>query len=365
MIIAIFAAFLSTSVLAHQDLDLSKIKFEPIQSQKQQSCGAGGCTHHKHKTSSDRDTQAILSLLNIFHQAIDGEHHHIHSFKEFFQSFKNKEQWKRYIENFDFKRIGVRAVRAYNVEADKEGIRNHAKNLALIYPLSHTVEMMAAPVFMAMGTAGELPAMVIAGGGFVLSLIAIPGIDPLCIAVLSLYPLKPVHKTIDKVRRGVEGTAKFALRAFRINKLKSRYYTEVDQLEHVKMLMQKQGKQNVEFSNLGGLQKITFKQPYTQKLLAEIDIRENYVETLKLNPSTYHEHDLIKEFSKAFSWSLRQAIQEVQKFSKKNKLQKLGSEFYIKALKHENSLVEVNYKPHAIAINKTMIKKSQVCKRLF
>ncbi|MCH2533154.1 MAG: hypothetical protein MK008_01785 [Bdellovibrionales bacterium] len=364
MIVSIFAAFLSISVWAHEDPDLSKIKFEPVNSQ-QHSCGGGGCSHHNHKVSADRDTQAILSLLNIFHQAIDGEHHHIHSFKEFFQSFKNKEQWKRYIENFDLKRIGVRAVRAYNVEADKEGIKNHAKNLALIYPLSHTVEMMAAPVFMAMGTAGELPALVIAGGGFVLSLIAVPGIDPLCIAVLSLYPLKPVHKTIDKIRRGVEGAARFALRAFRINELRSRYYTEVDQLEHIKLLMNKQGQHNVEISSSGSMQKIVFKQPYTQKLLTEVNIQHNYVHSLKLNPNTYHEHDLVKEFSKVFSWSLKQAIQEAQKFTKNNKLQKLGSEFYIESLRAERSLVEINYKPHAIPINKISIKKDQVCKRLF
>ena len=129
--------------------------------------------------------------------------------------------------------------------------------------------------------------------------------------------------------------------------------------------MQKQGKQNVEFSRKGSFQRIVFKQPYTQKVLTEISIKDNYVESLKLNPNTYHEHDLVKEFSKVFSWSLKQAIQEAQKFTKNNKLQKLGSEFYIESLKTDKSLVEINYKPHAIPIKKISIKKAQLCKRLF
>lgn len=343
--------------------DFKNIKFEPVQTRHKDSSCSGGCSHQK--TSSDKDTQDILSLLNIFHQAIDGEHHHTHSFKEFFQTFTKKESWKTYIQNFDFKRIGVRAVRAYNIESDKQGIKNHAKNLALIYPISHAIEMMAAPVFVSMGSAGDLPAMVIAGGGFVLSLIAVPGIDPLCIAVLSLYPLKPIHKTIDFFRRGVESTTRFALRAFRVNELKSRYFTKVDQLEHVKLLFEKQGKQNVEFVQIGNKQTIQFKEPRTQEVLTKIEIQNNYVKSIALNSYAHREQNLIAEFSKSFSWSLKQAIKEAQVYTKKQKLKKLESEFYIEQIKVTNNQVLINYKPKAIPIKSISIARSNVCKRLF
>lgn len=356
--------FIASLSLGHEKTpDFKSLKFEPTaQKESSHSCSGGGCSHQK--TSADKDTQAILSLLNIFHQAIDGEHHHVHSVKEFFQTFTRKQQWKKYIENFDFKRIGVRAIRAYNIEADQEGVKNHAKNLALIYPLSHTIEMMAAPVFMAMGTAGDLPALVIASGGFVLSLIAVPGIDPLCIAVLSLYPLKPVHKSIDFIRRGIEGSARFALRAFRVNELKHHYYTQVDQLEHLKLLFEKQGQQNIEFIKNGSTELIKFRQPHTNKLLTQIEIKDQHVKSLRLNPNTYHEHNLIAEFSRSFSWSVRQAIKEAQVYMKKNRLNKLASEFYIESLK-EGEPVVINYKNKALPVKPITLKKSKVCKSLF
>jgi len=135
-----------------------------------------GCGHqHKMKEITDEEVQAIAQLTRVLHHAIEGEHIEIRSAKDLFQAFRSREQWANLL---NFSRIAKRTTRAFNLETGKDHLKNHAKNLALLFPLSHFIEVALAPAFVAIGTIHGLPSIVIGFGGSLLSLISIPGLDP-------------------------------------------------------------------------------------------------------------------------------------------------------------------------------------------
>ena len=171
----------------------------------------GDCHGCEVKFSEDDDKQvrAIKRLLHVLHHAIEGEHIHFRSVSEFFQAFRTKELWLKTLAQFkpsSIENMVLRTTRAFNMEAEKADIRNHVKNLAFLFPLSHGIEMAASPVFIYMGTVNGWPAIVTGVGGSLISLISIPGLDPLCAIIMASYPLKVVHRSVDRVRAPVSYT---------------------------------------------------------------------------------------------------------------------------------------------------------------
>lgn len=162
------------------------------------------CSTHKTPQSPPESEKAVIrQLVDIFHHAIDGEHSHDQTWKQKLLALLKKDTWKQWARGLNPLRLRRHAYRAYHMQKNKEELKEHALNLAMIMPLSHGLEMAAAPIFALGSSALDLPQWIVAGGTSGLSLIAIPGLDPVCMMLFAVYPLRPVHKTLVAVQRKV------------------------------------------------------------------------------------------------------------------------------------------------------------------
>ena len=284
--------------------------------------------------NNHNDIQAITQLTRMFHRSIESDHNHIHSIRHLFEAFRNKEQW---LALLNFYKMSKRAVRAFNLESDKEHLKNHAKNLAILFPISHFVEVSTAPLFVAIGTIHEWPSIVIGFGGSLLSLMAVPGLDPLCILIMATYPLKPVHKSISFIRNIASKTLRGVITTIKLDTLVSTIYNREDPFD----LIQK--KLHLELGELLTVEWNTFEKGHQLSLFNQNDKdpflslkriwdeRENkfYIQSIWLSSSA--DVDIIrKSVLKLFSWNVRAAIREVLELQNQpEKISSYEKEFFV------------------------------------
>ena len=306
---------------------------------------------------TNEEAQAIAQLVRVLHHAIEGEHGH--SIKEFLQAFKNKEQWIRML---NFQNIALRTTRAFNLESNKAHLKNHVKNLALLFPISHFIEVMTAPTFMAISTVHEFPAVVIGVGSSLLSLIAVPGLDPLCILLLITYPLKPVHRSIDFIRdvgeRGLYGI----VTTIKLDVLLSKTYSHEDRFQFIKQAL----KTNSEFNRLFNIRLHTSKKGTKLSLFDKtnnnrvLSVKSNwdseesrfYIQSVSLSPSA-PKSTLKKSFLNLLPWNARSAVREVIGLqANPQKMESYEREFFVEKVNLSNkNEIEVLFKKGAVYLN--------------
>ena len=367
-------------------------------------------THHAHVHShEDSPSSSVVRLLNIFHMAVDGEHVHFHSAREFFKAYQTPQQWKKFLENLNFVEVGTRALRAYNMESDQQDLKDHAKNLVFIYPFSHGLEVMAAPLFVTLGTLGDWPASVVAGGGALLSVIALPGLDPLCMLIIATYPLQPVHKTINFLRshfeRGLRGSIQFlGIQGWRdrhlsyrdpaeflqevLNSLESRPQTYSLHLEVVeeKVFLKIyetpkdhgiEGAHEVQKVNVGQSDQEFHKVPeiygsheardhenhgnhelLTLQFHRQLDEVEKHKTRVYLSEIKFHDSavdrqmhiSFLQAVAPLFSWNVRRALKEVERALEDGQYGELERKFYVQGLVRDDGL-KIQFRPKAIHWN--------------
>ena len=320
-------------------------------------------SHLQHRNNPgnivDKEVQAIAQLARVLHHAIEGEHGH--SIKEFLKAFKNKEQW---IHMFNFQNIALRTTRAFNLESNKAHLKNHVKNLALLFPMSHFIEVMTAPTFMAVGTVHEFSAIVIGVGSSLLSLIAIPGLDPLCILLLITYPLKPVHKSIDFIRDTVERGLYGIVTTIKLDALLSKTYSHEDRFNFIKQAL----KANSEFNRLFNIRLHTSKKGTRLSLFDKTnnnrvlslkrvwDSEENrfYLQSVWFSRSTSSE--TLKDFFHLLPWNARSAVREILSLQDDHqKIESYKREFFIDKVNISNeNKIEIFFKKEAIYLSDKM-----------
>lgn len=325
------------------------------------------------KTNTDTEVQAIAQLTHILHQAIEDQHLHIHSVKDFFKAFQSKEQWMQLL---NFHQTTRRTIRAFNMESNKNNLANHAKNLALLFPLSHFIEVMTAPAFIAIGTAYELPSVVIGFGGSLFSIIAVPGLDPLCILLLSAYPLKPVHKSIDFIRQWTEKSIKGTVSTLKLDTLLSKTYTYEDRFRFIKKEFEKKKKLknlfDIEWTTLtNGHQlslsnKINGSKILSLKRMKDPETNQFYLESIWISQTA--EHNTLRNVLHLLSWNARSAVRELLKIQDSpQKIQSYEREFFVDHIDRQAYGIEVVYKEKAINLkDKFQFKSlSSFCRDLF
>ena len=325
------------------------------------------------KAHTDAEAQAIAQLTHILHQAIEGQHLHIHSIKDFFKVFQNKEQWLKLL---NFHRTTRRTMRAFNMEANKNNLTNHAKNLALLFPLSHFIEVMTAPTFIAIGTAYELPSVVIGFGGSLLSIIAVPGLDPLCILLLAAYPLKPVHKSIDFIRQWTEKSIRGTASILKLDTLLSKTHTYEDRLHFIKKEFENKTKLSklfdVEWAALANGHQLSLSDKtngskvLSLKRMQYPETNQFYLESVWLSQTA--EPNVLRSILYLLSWNARSAVRELLKIKDNSqKIQSYEREFFVDHINRQADGMEVVYKEKAINLkNKFQFKNVwSSCKNLF
>ncbi|MCB0357738.1 MAG: hypothetical protein KDD40_12050, partial [Bdellovibrionales bacterium] len=312
-------------------------------------------------------TTAIGKLLSIFHLAVDGEHQHIHSVSEFIQSYKYREQWQKVLQNLNFADMTTRAIRAYNIESQSAELKEHAKNLAFIFPFSHGLEVMAAPVFVTVGTMGDWPGLVVASGGAILSLIALPGLDPLCMLILASYPLKPVNKTINTLRSSTEYLVKgiFTVTGVKsIVRLAKKYKDPGLFLEQIYQSIDNSGAYTfnvhndysntvVEISNTQTQQlevKLTFSKDLEKQESDRTYSSLEKVELFNFTKDTQKLSFILQTLRPLFSWNVSKALNEISENLQNSDWQRMENLFYVNDVQVNENLT-LHFKPQAIHWN--------------
>ena len=314
------------------------------------------CQHpHEAKKITDEEVRAIAQLTRLLHHAIEGEHIHAHSVKGFFQTFRNKEQWARLL---NFHRMAKRTTRAFNLESNKDHLKNHAKNLALLFPLSHFIEVATAPTFIAIGTIHGLPSIVVGSGGSLLSLIAIPGLDPLCILLMSTYPLKPVHRSVDFIRRAVERGLRGIITTVKLDVLLSKTYSYEDRFSFIQQKLQSDAQLNqlftVEVNTFEGGSRLSLFDGTGESEILSLrriwDAEENrfYIKSILI--SQHASPDILRRgFFKLLSWNARAALREVLELRRNpERASSYEKEFFVEQVIADKRGVRVTYKDRAI-----------------
>ena len=335
-----------------------------------------GVHSHSVKHSTDTEIQAIAQLAHILHQAIEGKRLHIHSVKDFFKVFGNKEHW---IQLLNFHRIARRTLRAFNMESNKSNFANHAKNLALLFPLSHFIEVMTAPAFVALGTIHEFPSIVVGVGGSLLSIIAIPGLDPLCILLLSAYPLKPIHTSVSFIRNFVEKSIKGVAVTLGLKTLLSKTYTYEDRFHFIKKEFEVKNKLNrlfkveliplIEGGQLSIFSKIDGRKILSLRRIQDSETNQFYIADIWISQTA--ERALIRNALRLLSYNARSAVHELLKIRESSQqIQAYEREFFVNQITAQEDGIEVVYKEKAINLRdkiqfKRVFKTLSSCQTLF
>ena len=311
---------------------------------------------HTKKTNNtaDKEVRAIAQLTHILHQAIADENFHIHSARDFLKVFRDKQQWTQLL---NFHKITRQAVRAFNMASDKSNIANHAKNLALLFPLSHFIEVMTAPAFAAFGAVNGFPSIVIGVGGSLLSIIAVPGLDPLCILLFFAYPLKPVHKSIDFIRNLAEKSVRGMAVVLKLDVLLSKTYTYEDRFHFIKKEIEAGNKLNrlfdIELTHFIKTSQLSISSKTGNKILSLKriwDSKTNQFYIANVWVSHTAESVLITQgLLNLLSWNARSAVRELLKIKgNKEKILIYERKFFVDRITVQGDGMEVVYKEKAI-----------------
>jgi hypothetical protein len=142
----------------------------------------------------------MLAILELF-TSIEGEEHVPKTFKEKVISLTKKQTWQAVSQNLNVVNVATNSYRVYSMNmADPNNSNNvekmeHVKNLAIILPLSHGVEMVAGEVSMLIAANMGTSIGGIAALGVIGAIIKIPFfVDPLCILFITSYKYFPMFR---------------------------------------------------------------------------------------------------------------------------------------------------------------------------
>lgn len=160
---------------------------------------------HDHKQTQKTIVQTIL---HDFHAALSsGEHKD--GIKDSLKKLMTIQGLKEWAHAFNIKRTFRNAYSYYKENRFNPATKEHIANLVFIFPLSHTAEILFGPIASSISFGVGWPVSVTAGLATFGTIISIPGLDPVCILILSTYKFKIVQDIITALRKGTVTLAGF------------------------------------------------------------------------------------------------------------------------------------------------------------
>lgn len=177
------------------------------------------------------EASLIRQLIENGHEIIEGQ-----------ESGKFFEDWRN---AFNARRIFLDGKRWFN--SNRGSAMEHlAFSLIFSVGLSHSSEMMSGPIAVSVGVANGWPEWLITALGIAGGVISVPGLDPLCFAVVGLYLVSPTfQKVMGLLRMAVVKTAagiwKYSTAEMIFKKLFQRpdfkeWATQMEHVENIKEL---------------------------------------------------------------------------------------------------------------------------------
>jgi hypothetical protein len=338
---------------------------------------------------SSKDNPGIREALNAIHDALenhgDGEDHDHDSggFKEFLASLAHKETWGEWKEGLNFLGHAQDAYRAYLIASQTPAVREHALNLAFMFPLSHATEMLSGPIMASLSSAAGLPDSVTYGLGAIGAIISIPGLDPLCLLIFTTYPLPIVHKSVSLIRTKTASGMVYLGRTLGL----SEFLAEaLKNFESLPALLQQASRPEsaLELLGLGDYEyRFILKDEGGKENLAEVVLVRSaprssnergfyYVSQIRVSAAGRANRKQLKNALRSFGWNLKQATFKI--LEEVDREESLTKHFYISGVEvRDDGGIQIDFKPRAIHLPKydlrinrgSMGGESDSCERLF
>ncbi|MES2769646.1 MAG: hypothetical protein V4596_10930 [Bdellovibrionota bacterium] len=298
--------------------------------------------------------QDVKSLLDQFHHDI--EHGEDSENKTKLNSVMS--QW---LANFNLVRISMDVHRSVQMKYHQDDGKNeYIKNfpvLASFYFLSHTIEVLSGPmgVYLAselgMGSAAKM--MI----GTVGAIITIPGLDPLCILLFAISPLKPVQRMMTGIRIVAVKISGGISNRFHLKQAMAKIFENKDRLSEIinnssdtNMNLIYDAKRDVM------LRQMIVKSPEGKAYLALTFDQKNgktWLESLEvLNQTILNQNkkslDLILN---QFNWSVRYALSKAIKSPRKT--------FYTHSVSTTSNSTNIQFKDYAVLLKPKIRLRSQ------
>jgi len=173
--------------------------------------------------------------------------------------------------------------------------------------------------------------------------------------------LKPVHKSVDFVRRVAERSFRGIITTIKLDALLPKTYSYADRFRFIQQRFKSNDRSNrlltVEVSNFEGGNRLSLFDRMGEEEILSLkrvwDVEENrfYIESVWVSQNASLDA-LRRHFLKLLSWNARAAVQEVLKLqTKPQKIQSYKKEFFVDKIIVSENGIEVIYKDRAIYLS--------------
>lgn len=330
--------------------------------------------------------EAIHEILDAFHDAIEGhteeqggleesssEHHF--NLRRFVTSLGNGEALREWIGKFNFKRMMINTYRVFQIKKADPRYREHALNLAFMFPLSHSLEMLSGPAALMLGESLGMGDGLRYGIGTVGVIISIPGLDPLCIILYSAYATKPFRKMVTALRTRTFSAVAFAGKAsgvqFLMSEFSKRAIDRQSPMQALDALAESFALDEFELrmeqpSDTRRVLTLRSGAPDGEATIARLEFETRAYEHDPTSDSTYLKSLEIGEIGQAAStregkraylklaselhWNVRDVMKQALKAKEKSSLEEYAQQFFVRSLLQEPSHMRLEFEDRSVPL---------------
>ena len=174
-------------------------------------------------TVGAQDRDAIVEILE---QSFFDEAPELETLTDKIKFLVSKPGMRQISQNLKVHETYLKVLRTSRAYKKNEIMKNHIYNLGMLLPFSELSEVLAGPITYSLTSGSGLSNEFVAVSTAVASTFALPGIDPICFLVVSLYFIDPVQKGVTKVRKTLVKNILVPINGFffkRLSKQKNSY----------------------------------------------------------------------------------------------------------------------------------------------
>ena len=238
----------------------------------------------------------------------------------------------KWVNGFNIPRMGINAYRWYQLHKENSNLRDHALNVAFMLSLSHSLEMASGPLGITAGHMFGLPAWTDWALGSVGAIISIPGLDPLCIGLIAIYPKKQIRNAVQSARLFVVKIGGTGARLLGFNFLARQLLTDVTGYERLQRALA-EGKQTIvlDHTPLTYHLRTSSGEPLVTLQLEKTSNDDVTLKSAHFSPTALNEdfRSEIRQSLLPFGWNIRDAIFQSLKMLQNNRADLLQNQIHV------------------------------------
>ncbi len=145
-------------------------------------------------------------VVDIIEQSLFDEAEDIDTFPKKIKFLFSKNGIHQTAQNFKLHETYLKVLRTSRSYDHDQEVKNHIYNLGMILPFTELTEILAGPLFYSMSSGMNAPDWMTHSGSAAASLLALPGVDPICFLAITVYFIKPVQDSVTRTRQWLSKT---------------------------------------------------------------------------------------------------------------------------------------------------------------